>query len=791
MKISLDWLSTFVNFIETNPEQLSERLTESSAEVDDIIEEGKVLEHVVIGKILEIANHPDSEKLHITKTQVSESEILQIVCGAQNIVEGMIVPVATIGAVLPGNFSIQKAKVRGVESFGMLCSAKELGMAGDASGILDCGFLNAPVGTPLATALGKNDTIFDIENTTITNRPDLFSHYGFAREMVANGSAEWKKSFTVPTPSFPTSPLDIEIIFPENASELVPKYLAVRISGVDGATPSPAYMQKRLASVGQEPRNALVDITNYVMFELGTPMHAFDAKKTGRVWKFELSQGGEKMSTLKGEEKTLPKDAIILTDEHGQIFDLCGIQGGKTSGIFDDTTEILLHVPVYDPVKIRRTAIAVDHRTDASTIYEKNLPFGMVDLAMNRAIQLILEVFPNAKITSSLLSKTFIVTEKSPIVLPYTLISQKLGIDLLHTKSLEILKDLGFEILSTSDESITVATPDFRKDISIPEDLVEEIVRIYGLNSVEAVAPVITISQKEKLKSRQVEQRIANVLVQNGVQEILTLAFYGKDLLKRSGFETVPETSLLLKNPLSEDLEIMRTSLSPRLLEVAERNRKHTEHFRIFESGKVFFWQNGEKIEEPRITALLVGDDFYTAKWVAENIFEAFYATSRIEATQHTVPFAHPGRGAVMTAGKDAKIKIFQIHPKTAKEFSLPEESCIVCISLAPFEALLANKPKLKDLPKFPSIDFDLSVLCDVKTLVGDLAKVASRVSPLIESATVQSVWEGKGVPEGQKSVTLSFLLRAEDRTLTDVEWKNIREDILKALEKKGAVFRF
>lgn len=791
MKISLQWLESFVTFNSLSPNDIAERLTETAAEVDDIILEGKEWENVVIGKIIEIADHPDSEKLHITKTQISENEILQIVCGAQNIVEGMIVPVACIGAVLPGDFAIQKAKVRGIESFGMLCSSKELGIAGDASGILDCAFLGAKIGTPLSLAFEKNDVIFDIENTTITNRPDLFSHLGFAREMVANGSATWKKPFESISPIFATAPFPKTIHFPNNAKEIVPLYLAVSITGVCGTTPSNQTIQKRLKSIGLEPKNALVDITNYVMFELGVPMHAFDAQKTGKEWFFECSEGGEKMSTLSGEEKTLPKDAIILKDENGEIFDLCGIQGGKHSGIFDDTTEIILHVPIYDAVKIRRTAIAVDHRTDASTIYEKNVPQGMAKPALYQATEYILEHFPEAKINSVLFEHHTLIPEQKNIILPFALIEQKLGITLTPSQSITILENLGFQVISQNTESITLQTPDFRKDIAIPEDLVEEIVRIYGLNSVEGIAPSITIDSSSVLPSRQVEQKISNVLIKNGFFEILTLAFYGKELIQKTGFAEVPVSSIFLKNPLSEDLEIMRTSLSPRLLEVAERNRRHTDHFRIFESGKVFSFINGEKKEEARITALLVGDDFYSAKAVAENIFSTFYASHRTEEKKYDIPFAHPSRSAAMISGKDAAIKIFQIHPKTAKAFSLPENTCIICITLAPFETLIANKPKLVELPKFPSIDFDLSVLCDKKTLVGDLEKTLARVSPLLATAKVSSIWEGAGVEEGKKSVTFSFSLRSSERTLTEEEFTIVRTDILKALEKKGAVFRF
>lgn len=573
---------------------------------------------------------------------------------------------------------------------------------------------------------------------------------------------------------------------------MVPEYLAVSISGVNGTKQSPLEMQRLLKSVGIQPRNALVDITNFVMFDIGMPLHAFDVHRVGKKWQFELTQGGEKMTNLDGDEKTLPANAIILRDETGEIFDCCGIQGGKSSGIEDTTTEILLHAPVYDPVKIRRTAIAIDHRTDAATIYEKGVALPLAEKGIISAINWILEIFPEAKITSEIFHKTFGDAAAKHISVPQKTITRLLGHPLSNTEIVDILSKLGI-IAEANDEKQTfeIPVPEWRTDLNIAEDIAEEVARMYGLNAIEAVAPEIAIMEYRTVPIRAVEKKVAEVFVANGFTEILSFSFLGEKLLARCGLEKDEEKMIFLKNPLSEELAIMRTSLSPRLLEIAERNRRYRENFRIFESGNIFKMENGEKVEEQRITALLVGDNFYSAKAVAEEIFSAFGIPSRIESHEFALPFAHPGRSAVLKAGKDAVIKIFQIHPKTAKEFHLPENTCEVCLTLSPLTAFLGKAKKIKGLPRFPGVEYDISVLCNARLATENLVKNFEKVDSLIVSARVNDIWEGKGVEEGKKSVTVAFEFRALDKTLEEKEIKSLEKKVLEELEKRGGVFRF
>lgn len=869
MLVSLNWIKEFVTVTETNPQKISDILTEKSAEVEEIHSQGKDLENIVVAEIKEITDHPDADALRICQVDAGENEDIQVVCGGSNLERGQKIVLAKVGASVLWHGEgepvvMKKTKIRGVESLGMICAAEEVGISDiypkkAEKEIVNLGEISEKNGTPLSEFLGLDDTIFEIENTSITNRADLFSHVGFAREFLATGLAISNSSFQNlggghwgdkyleskiadcnddktceygsrinPTPKLPSqfsgmteennlelSKFPVIINFTRSPEEILKSYAAISISGVNGKTQSPEKMKKLLKSVDIEPKNALVDITNFVMFELGMPLHAFDKNRVGSQWNFELTKGGETMINLDGDEKTLPENAIILTDETGEIFDMCGIQGGKNSGIENSTTEIIVHAPVYDPVKIRRASIAVDQRTDASIIYEKSVSAALAKQGLIRAIELIQEIFPEAKIESDILYKEFVDTSEKTIEITTEQITKRLGIEISQTEIEDILKKLGFEL--TTGESQTcpsrsrinspsntfskfsgmtnifkVKIPYFREgDISIPEDLTEEIARIYGLNTIPGIAPQITIAEKPKLPARMVEQQISQVLVNNGAYEVLTLAFYGKKLLERMKMPTENEQHIHLANPLSEDLEIMRTSLSPRLFEVAERNARHTENFRIFESGKVFRMENGEKIEEQRITALLSGDDFFAAKAIAEDIFASFAQTPRIQAKEYPLSFAHPGRGAEMIAGKDANIKVFEIHPSIAKEFGLPKNSSIVCATLAPFANLLGKTPKMKELPRFPGIDFDVSVVCDESVSAESLTKNLNRTNELITKAEVESVWRGEGVEDGEKSVTLSFEFRAADRTLTDKEAKAIEKKLMQELEKRGAVARF
>lgn len=794
MNISLKWISDFVDILEKDSQKIAEVLTEKSAEIEAVHDLGKSLENVVVGEILEILPHPDADKIRITKTKISDTEILQIICGAKNIAIGQKVPVALIGAVLPGDFRIERRKMRGVESEGMLCSARELGLGDDHAGILilDESVL---VGSSVAKALGKDDIVLEIENPAITNRPDLFSQVGFARELVADGLAKWKKNQFEEVQIWDFSAIEKEISktpFPfsfeiENP-EICPARGEILLENLR-ATESPAWIRARLENCGIRPINSVVDVSNFVMLEVGMPLHTFDADKiSGNRITMRVSKEGEKVSTLDGIERTLPAD-VILQEDADKIFDLAGIMGGENSEIGETTTRVLVHVPVYDPIRIRRAALALNHRTDAATIYEKRVPSASVKIGLLRTLQLLRSIHPEMKIASAMeLVDSFPESERI-LTLQKEEITRVLGRDLEDGVAAQILQSLDFEILKEAGDTFFIKVPPHRYgDISIPADLIEEIARISGLNAIAAAAPQIQMVPNFLPPMKKLRRAVSDFLVGENFFEVLNLAFLGEDLLKKCGLEKTTEM-IEIQNPLGADQSLMRTKLLPRVLEVAERNRRHRESFRLFEIGKTFEKNKESAVETSRLSALFVGEDFFVAKGVLISLFEMLGAT--ISFWEKTDACALAQNSTQICLGEKTIGSIFTLSKRVAKNFDIPESSASFSLNLD----LLLNIPSTrkihKVLPKFPGISWDFSVLAPDNAYGEGLLKALEKLDSRIESSEILEIFSGKGVPEGQKSVTIRTLFRAEDRTLTEADEKELREKILKKLKSAGFPFRF
>lgn len=798
MIISLNWIKKYINLNETDPAKIEAIITEKSAEIESITNLGEKWKNVVIGEIKQINQHENADNLKVCIVDIGKKEPIQIVCGGSNLKLNQSVAVALIGASVLWHGEgepvvMKKTKIRGIESFGMICASEELSVENifpkkNEKEILDLSHLNIKNGEEFAKVINLDDIIFEIENTSITNRADLFSHIGIAREFVACGIGSYKKSFFNEIKEEKNEikfPLSIE--FPKDES-MISEYNSVYIKNVDAKRQSSLEIQTLLKSININPINAIVDITNFVMFEYGMPLHAFDFESQSQNWKFEVLEKEESMTNLDGDLKKIPKGSIVLKDEKNEIFDCCGIQGGKNSGVKNSTSSIILHSPVYHPVKIRKTSIAINQRTDASIIYEKDLPNELSIIGLKRAIELLKEHFPKMKI-SEVFNPLKPKTEKKVIEITLEKINSVLGISLSKEKVKNILESLLFEV-EIKENIFSIKVPYFRKDINIEEDIIEEVIRIYGLNSVKEVAPSITIENKTQLKSRKIEEKISTVFTENAAFEVLSFSFYGKKLLEKMGMK-INQKNILIKNPISEDLSCMRSSLSPGLLEIAENNIKNFKSFRIFESGKVFSLENNKKQEIHKITALFVGDDFFSAKSVAEKIINSFNIPYRIIDEKFDLSFAHPVRSASLIAGKNAKIKIFEVHPKILKKFSLPKDTSILCMNIADFEGLLERSPKILELSPYPEITYDFSVICDSLLPVSSLIKNLEKIDKVIKSVKIDSVWRGKGVEDGKKSVTLSFIFQSYEKTLKDKDIKVLEQKIIQEVEKRGGTFRF
>ena len=784
MKISLNWLQDFVSFETDDLNLIQEKITNCSAEIEEIIEEGKSFENVVIGQILEIKKHPDADKLSITQTEIG-AETLQIVCGAKNIREGQKVPVALAGACLPNGLNIQKTKIRGRESNGMICSEVELGVAEESAGIWELPD-NVQVGMQLAEYLGMNDTVLDIDNTAITNRPDLFSHIGFANEFVANGLAKNKKKIvTEISKSKKSFPIQIEI----TSDDLCSRYTAIVLDNIE-IKPSSEWMQRRLRAVGIRPINNIVDITNYVMMELGMPMHAFDLSKiSGKKMVMRKSKAQEKVITLDEIERKLPEDVIVLEDQK-KIFDLCGIMGGKNSEISEKTKTILLHAPVYNSTLIRKGMIALAHRTEAATMYEKGVPNVRSLQGLQRAVELILELIPQAKVESEVFEYGYSSGDDRVIDLPKSEVKRVLNTEIEDKVIVKILTDLKFQVTTTPQE-FQITVPEHRYgDITGQHDLIEEIVRIYDVNRIQEVLPVASLKPTAINKNRVLERKIKNTLAALGFNEVLTHTFIGPKLLQKSKMKRDSRT-IEITNPISQDISLMQTSLLPSLFEIIEKNTRFQETINLFEFGRVYFRANDTKIdEEKHFAGVCLGVDFFEVKGKIDYLLHLLGFTPRYAAPQNTEDFMHPVRTADILIGNELVGYITEIHVLASQNFDLKS----ICIAFEiNFSRLLDLKQKkivYKPVPKFPSINLDVSVLINQNTTVEKLIKAINKTDKLINVVEMIDLYEGKQISKGKKSVTFSIVYQAEDRTLTDAEVNIVHQNVIINLEKTGAEIR-
>jgi phenylalanyl-tRNA synthetase beta chain len=734
---------------------------------------------------------------------VGEGSPRQIICGAKNIQEGQKVPVALPGAILPGDFVISERKMRGVMSCGMLCSGKEIGLSEDGQGILILSE-QSKIGQPLSKSLCLEDTILDIDNTALTNRPDLFSHFGFAREFVALGLGEWNKDSVQKI--FPSerkekiSETDFPVTFIHKQKGICPVRYNVFLSGIH-IKESPEWMQRRLKNCGIRPINNIVDISNYVMLEIGMPLHIFDrASLTGNTITIRESENKEQVTTLDDICRTLPT-GVILQEDSEKVFDLAGIMGGKNSEITESTTEILVHVPIYDPIQIRQASLSLGHRTDASTIYEKTVPRETAEKGIFRVIDLICTLLPEARVVSDILryeEECISEKEERKITVSQKMISRILGGTVSSQEIKNILESLEFSY-DIEDGAYKVGVPRHRyKDIQIAEDIVEEIARIHGFNTISTQSPKIQMRPSSLSPLKNFHRDISDFLVGQGFFEVVTFSFLGPELLRMCGMP-FDESSISIDNPISSDQSLMRQSLLPRLFETAERNRKKRSEFSLFEIGKVFFREGSEKKKEKvLLTALSCEKDFFALREIVQALCNALHISLHFRPL---IPKEKKeARDAVHFLGqKGASIFINDIamgnigipNQDIREKFSLPENSSFFSLDISELSTLPKKNTLVLPVSKFPEIELDLSVLADKNTISADIAQVAKNIDPLITSVDVLEIFEGDTIPEGKKSVTLHFVFQAFDRTLETADEDKLREKIVKTLTKKGFPFRF
>ncbi len=806
MKISLNWLQDFVTLKETDPETIARAVTAKVAEVDEVVSQSALLRDVVVGKVLTVRKHPNADRLSLCDVQTDRGE-KKVVCGGSNLRAGMRVAFAHVGARVRWHgtemVTLEKAKVRGEESEGMICAAEELDLVAQFPqatdrNIIDMGDGDEGVGKPLQDYLGLNGAVLHVDNHAITNRADLFAHWGFAREFVALGLADWKADRPQkPSLNFPQTPFPFAITVEQR--KLVPRYVAVMLE-IDGLGQTPDWMKRRLEATGWRSINPPIDITNYVMMETGMPLHSFDAADiTGDVI-MRRAKKGEKITTLDGEERGLSKGALIMEDAEG-IFDLLGIMGGLRGSTKESTRRVWLHGAVVDPVNTRQTVIAMGHRTDAATVYEKGVPPVSAETGLFRAIQLFLQLVPGARIASAPISWGEDGTAKT-ISLKLSRVQSVLGTDVSAERAKKILTDLGCTV-EANGKTLKVTTPLWRLgDLRLEQDLIEEIGRVVGYDAIAPVMPAATINPPPR------DPRVNMVrdsLKESVFAEVLPLSLVGPALLQKARMN--PDDAIKIQNPIGEETSLLHTSTLPGLLEHAQRNLLTAgKELQTFTVSHVFKkvadpeQSRGGSDEWPELGMLradlegsgdhdLKRDPFLLLKQDIELALQAISLTAEWKKQDNPPSAAHPGRAArIIINGNDVGY-LSEVHPDVRSAFDLPHRAAIAAINLSTVLAQ-GRKPQIpRALPAFPAITYDVTVPREQNQSTEALLCTLQKTSPLLENIEIIDLYSGK--PSGQQpangkqgtfNLTLRFTYRAPDRTLTENEAQKEQEKVLQAL---------
>ena len=788
MLLPIKWLKDYVK-VDLDTKMIADGLTLSGSHVESIIGLNKGIDNVVVGKILSIEKHPNADKLLVSKVDIG-SETLQIVTGATNLKEGDYVPVAKIGAKLPGGIDIQKTNFRGIDSYGMLCSLKELGYEDsviskemrDGIFVLDKEY---PLGTSIVEILGLDDEVIEFEITP--NRPDCLSIIGMARETSA--------TFNIPLEE-PEIRINNEVDSIENylngieaPSENCNRYYARVIKDVK-IEPSPLWMQIRLMEAGVRPINNIVDITNFVMLEYGEPLHAFDLETVaGRKIIVRQAEEGEKIVTLDGVERELTSADLVIADTEKAI-GIAGVMGGFNTEIADSTRYVLLEGANFNSKSIRLTSKRLGLRTEASTRFEKGIDPNLCHLAVDRVCQLIEEINAGVVVKGSMDVYKNPRKEESISLRP-SRVRKILGVELSEDEMVEYLNRLDIKS-EIEDNIIKSKIPTYRLDIESEIDLVEEIGRLYGFHNIESKPLMGALTRGEKPYDKKIEELAKGILQAMGLNEAMTYSFISPrayDKIKVTEDSPLRKVIKLL-NPLGEDYSVMRTTLLPNMLELLSRNyNRGVEECYVYEIGNIFIPKELPLKELPEERKVLsIGfygkEDFYFLKEVVNTLLESLGIKDVEYIREENNPSFHPGRTAiVLVDGKNIGI-LGEIHIDVLENYEMKKRAYVAQIDFHELVKLANLERKYKPLPKYPAVLRDLALVVKEDILVGDIEKIISKHGGgLIENIELFDIYRGDPIPEGMKSVAFSIIFRSHDRTLRDEEINEILEAIIKDLE--------
>ena len=789
MFLSMNWIGDFVDLSGLDKKSLIRNFTLSTAEVEDIIVKGEDTYGVIAARIETVENHPNSKKLHLLKVNTG-TDVIDIVCGAPNVREGMVVALATAGGAVCGH-KIEPTTVAGFMSYGMCCSESELGISDDHAGLWEITD-DIPLGTDLKSVYDIDDIIFEVDNKSLTNRPDLWSHYGMAREFATLTGRELKAPELFDTSVYKDLP---PVAIDVKATELVWRYSAIKLENIKRKT-SPVNMRIRLFYCGSRAINFLADLTNYVMLELGQPMHAFDNRRVDKI-EVQTFAEGFKFATLDGVERNIDDKMLMITSGNVPVA-IAGVMGGDASKIEDDTDTLLLESATFDGVSVRKTTTRLGLRTDASMRYEKMLDPELCRVASERLIKLLFDYDKGAKVVSSF-SDAYV--KKYPtITLDFDkkYVDRYTGIDISNDKIVTTLKGLGFKV-SVDGDNFTVTVPSWRatKDVTIKADIIEEITRIYGYDNFEiktSNSPLNPI-RKEALKTE--EDRMKDILVKSyRMHEVHSYIWSDSQKNRELGIET-PE-SIKIINAQTPDHQYLRVSMIPTLLSFAKENRTYTDKFGIFEIGHTVngFLPNGYCKEEKRLGAVLFAKSvteealfMEAADIIAELAKDILHKNVSFESCEPEFNYEHPKNSfAVLVDG--ARIGTLAVlHPSVLENIDKKCSLAFFEIRTEEFAKIAASGISYKAPSKFPTIEIDLTFNANLEDLSFDeVCRISkSEAGAILSDVKVQDIYTND---EGQTALTLRFFFSSNERTLTKQELQPTTDAVISALSACNLSFK-
>ncbi len=806
MRISYNWLKQFIK-LDLPSEETAALLTDLGLEVEIVEKFQSVkggLEGIIVGEVKTCVQHPDADRLKVTTVDLGDGNPVQIVCGAPNVGVGQKVPVATIGTLLfdkEGNeFQIKKGKIRGQESHGMICAEDELGLGDNHDGIMILD-TTIKIGTPLAKVLNvENDEVFEIGLTP--NRADAMSHMGVARDLRA-GLVQKNMQPELITPSVTSFRVDkrtLKIDAEVKDAKLAPRYCGITISGIN-VKPSPDWLQNRLKAIGLTPKNNIVDATNYVLHELGQPLHAFDASKIHGKIIVKTVAAGTKFKTLDDVERILHEEDLMICDEKGPLC-IAGVFGGKESGVSENTTNIFLESAYFNPVSIRKTAKRHGLSTDASFRFERGIDPTITEYALKRAAILIKEI-AGGEITSDLIDIYPKKIEDFTVLLNFNKVNKLIGQEIPKETIKKILVSLDIKVNSVSDAGLGLIIPAYRVDVQREIDVIEEILRVYGYNNVQFSKKLnATVSNSSRTEDYKVQNSIAAQLNSLGFHEMMANSLTTPDYVKLSE-KLKEEFNVMMLNPLSNDLSAMRQSLLFSGLEAVSYNiNRRNADLKLFEFGKSYHKMPSGYEENKHLSLFLTGNrqaenwttpqktsDFFLFKGYVQSIL------TRLSLTKtQTIPVTNDvfNEGIALAIGNDVLVEMGTVKKSILKYFDIKQEVFYADFNWNLILKLISIKIKYQDIPKYPEVRRDLSLLLDKNISFDELYAIArSSEKNLLKDIQLFDVYEGKNLPEGKKSYALSFIIQDTTKTLTDEQIDKIMNKLQQHFEKEvGAVLR-